>query len=117
MGSPAQKLGSQLKCFIQQRTATLVRTEKIVQDWIRRLWIGLMRSGGEQLHDHRNQCRKKLHNELGIQTSALPNFSDQLIQPILAEKFFNLLKTSTRLRQTRHGLLDRSRATGLLLLI
>ena len=50
----AQKLGSQLKCFVQQRTATLVGTEKIIEDWIRRLWIGLMGSGGEQLHDDWN---------------------------------------------------------------
>jgi hypothetical protein len=72
----AQKLGGELKSFVQQHTAILIGTEKIVQDWIGRLWIGLMRSGGEQLHGDWNQRRQKLHDELGIQTGALPNFSD-----------------------------------------
>ena len=75
-----------------------------------------MRSRGQQLHDHRDQGWQKLNDQLGIQTGALPDFSDQSIQPVPAKQVFDLVKAGPRLRQIRHRLLDSSLATGLLLL-
>ena len=94
----------------------MVPTEKIVQDRIGRLWISLMRSRGQQLHDHGDQGWQKLHDQLGIQSGALPDFTDQSIQPVPAKQVFDLFKAGPRLRQIGHRLLDGSLATGLLLL-
>ena len=113
---PPQKLGRQLKCFIQQSAPVLVPTKKIVQDRIGRLWIGLMRSRGQQLRDHGDQGWQKLSDQLGIQSGTLPDFSDQSIQPFPAKQVFDLFKARPRLRQIRHRLLHGSLATGLLLL-
>jgi hypothetical protein len=90
---PPQKLGRQLKCFIQQSAPVLVPTEKIVEDRIGRLWIGLVRSRVQHLHDHRNQGWQRLSDQLRIQTGALTDFSDQSIQPFPAKQVFDLLKT------------------------
>ena len=113
---PPQKLGRQLKCFTQQGAPVLAPTEKIVQDRIGRLRIGLMRSRGQQLHDHGEQGRQKLNDHLRIQTGALSDFADQSIQPFPAKQVFDFIKACPRLRQIRHRLLDSSLATGLLLL-
>src|SRR3981081_713802 len=109
-------LRCELKDLVQQSPSVL-SAQKMIQDRIRSLWVGLMIPGRQELHDRGDDQWQGAQNQLAVETGRLRNLINDPVKAIGPEKVLQVLYAHSWLRKIFHGLLSGAGTLGLLLLV